>query len=127
MSCLFVLALLKSLLSLLLALSLVLADKLWRAVLDEVAAVVETGPLGETVGDVHDTLAVEHVASEDRVSIIFREMGLEDCIPGLEVGLVLVVLEVNQAGEEQDHVSTLVHDGTVAVGAANLAGKLVLD
>jgi len=34
---------------------------------------------------------------------------------------------VNQAGEEQDHVSALVHDGTVAVGAANLAGKLVLD
>lgn len=51
----------------------------------------------------------------------------EDCIPGLEVGLVLVGLEVNQAGEEQDHVSTLVHDGTVAEGAANLAGKLVLN
>ena len=64
MSCLFVLAFVESLLSLLLTLSLVLADKLWGAVLDEVAAVVETGPLGETVRNVHDTLAVEHVASE---------------------------------------------------------------
>lgn len=34
---------------------------------------------------------------------------------------------MDQAGEEQDHVSTLVHDGTVAEGAANLAWKLVLD
>lgn len=48
-------------------------------------------------------------------------------IPRLEVGLVLVVLEVNKTGEEQDHVSTLVHDGTVTEGAADLAGKLVLD
>jgi hypothetical protein len=62
-TCLFVLAFVESLLSLGLALSLVLADKLWGAVLDEVAAVVETRPLGETVRDVHDTLAVEHVAS----------------------------------------------------------------
>ena len=104
-----------------------LADKLWGAVLDEVAAIVETGPLGETVGDVHDTLAVEHVASAEEFSMIIRDTGLRDCIPRLEVGLVLVVLKVNQAGEEQDHVSTLVHDGTVAVGAANLAGKLMLN
>jgi hypothetical protein len=62
-TCLFVLAFVESLLSLGLTLSLVLADKLWGAVLDEVAAVVETRPLGETVRDVHDTLAVEHVAS----------------------------------------------------------------
>lgn len=48
-------------------------------------------------------------------------------IPRLEVGLVLVVLEVNKTGEEQDHVSTLVHDGTVTEGAANLARELVLD
>jgi hypothetical protein len=34
---------------------------------------------------------------------------------------------VDQAGEEQDHVSALVHDGTVAERAANLAGKLVLN
>lgn len=63
MSYLFVLAFVESLLSLGLTLSLVLADELWGAVLDEVAAVVETRPLGETVRDVHDTLAIEHVAS----------------------------------------------------------------
>lgn len=51
----------------------------------------------------------------------------QDCIPGLEVGLVLIGLEVDQTGEQQDHVSTLVHDGTMAEGAANLARKLVLD
>lgn len=55
------------------------------------------------------------------------ESGLEECIPRLEVGLVLVILQVNQAGEEQDHVSTLIHDRTVAEGAADLARKLVLD
>lgn len=51
----------------------------------------------------------------------------ESCIPGLEVGLVLVGLKVDQTGEEEDHVSTLVHNRTVAEGAANLARKLVLD
>jgi hypothetical protein len=126
-TCLFVLAFVESLLSLGLTLSLVLADKLWGAVLDEIALVVKTGPLGETVRDIHDTLAVEHVASEQQVSMIARNMDLRVCIPRLEVCLVLVVLKVNQAGEEQDHVSTLVHDRTVAEGAANLARKLVLD
>ena len=58
---------------------------------------------------------------------MIRDVSLGYCVPRLEVGLVLIVLEVNQAGEEQDHVSALVHDGTVAEGAANLAGKLVLD
>ena len=76
MSCLFVLTLLESLLSLLLTLSLVFADKLWGAVLDEVAAVVETRPLGETVRNVHDTLAVEHVTSEENVSIVMRKKHL---------------------------------------------------
>ena len=42
MTCLFVLAFVESLLSLGLTLSLVLADKLWGTVLDEVAAVVKT-------------------------------------------------------------------------------------
>jgi len=47
--------------------------------------------------------------------------------PRLEVGLVLVRLEVNQAGEEQDHVPALVHDGAVAEVAADLAGQLVFN
>jgi hypothetical protein len=129
--CLFVLAFVELLLSLGLTLSLVLANKLWRAVLNELTLVVEAGPLGETVRDVHNTLTVEHVASGTEVSMMMMmmliEAGLEDYIPRLEVGLVLIILEVDQAGEEQDHVSALVHDGTVAEGAANLAGKLVLD
>ena len=48
-------------------------------------------------------------------------------LPGLEVGLVLVGLEVDQAREQEDHVSALVHDGAVTKAAANLAWKLVLD
>lgn len=47
--------------------------------------------------------------------------------PRLEVRLVLVGLEVDQAGEQQDHVPALVHDRTVAERAADLARKLVLD
>lgn len=53
----------------------------------------ETGPLGESVGNVNDALAVEHVQA------------------GLELSLVLVALEVDERGEEQDHVAALVHDG----------------
>lgn len=45
----------------------------------------------------------------------------------LELLLVLIALEVHERGEEQDHVATLVHDGRVAVVAADLAGQLVLD
>jgi hypothetical protein len=69
-TCLFVLAFVESLLSLGLTLSLVLADELWGAVLDEITLVVETGPLGKTVRDVHDTLTVEHVASEEQISMM---------------------------------------------------------
>jgi len=63
----------------------------------------------------------------NNISVMIWDTDLKYCIPRLEVGLVLVVLKVNQTGEEQDHVSTLVHDGTVAERATNLAGKLVLD
>lgn len=45
----------------------------------------------------------------------------------LEVLLVLLTLELDQAREEQDHVAAFVHDGAVAELAANLAWKLVLD
>jgi hypothetical protein len=74
-TCLFVLAFVESLLSLGLTLSLVLTDKLWGAVLDELALVVETSPLGETVRDVHDTLTVEHVASEKEISMTMIGLG----------------------------------------------------
>jgi len=69
----------------------------------------ETGPLWQPVGDVDDTLAVEHVAAR------------------LELLLVLIALEVHERGEEQDHVAALVHDGRVAEVAADLAWQLVLD
>lgn len=73
MTCLFVLALVELLLSLGLTLSLVLADKVWGAVLNQVASVVETRPLGKTIGNVHDTLAVEHVASGYDVRMMIKE------------------------------------------------------
>jgi hypothetical protein len=34
---------------------------------------------------------------------------------------------VHERREEQDHVAALVHDGRMAEGAADFAGKLVLD
>lgn len=34
---------------------------------------------------------------------------------------------MDQAGEQQNHVAALIHDRAVAVAAADLAGKLVLD
>lgn len=45
----------------------------------------------------------------------------------LELLLVLVALEVDEGGEEQDHVAALVHDGRVAVIASDLAGELVFN
>lgn len=44
---------------------------------------------------------------------------------GVEVLPLARVLEVNERGEEQDHVAALVHDGRAAVGAGDLAGELV--
>jgi hypothetical protein len=106
---LLVLTLFKLLLPLLLPLPLELPDLLGRAVLDQIAAVAQPTPLGQTIRDIHDALAVEHVAAR------------------LEEGLVLVRLEVDERGEQQDHVAALVHDGRVAEGAAHFAGQLVLD
>lgn len=48
-------------------------------------------------------------------------------LPRLEERLVLVRLEMDQAGEQQDHVASLIHDGAVAEGTAHLARQLVLD
>jgi hypothetical protein len=47
-------------------------------------------------------------------------------LPGSEVLLVLLALELDERREEQDHVPALVHDGAVAERAADLAGQLVL-
>ena len=97
------------LLTLLLPLPLQLPDLLRRAILNQITLIINTRPLRQAVGDVHNALAVEHVAAR------------------LEVRLVLVGLEVNQGWEEEDHVAPLVHDGAVAEGAAHFAGQLVLD
>lgn len=101
--------LLHLLLTLLLALPLKLPDLLRRRVLNKITLVVDTAPLGQTIWDIHNALAVEHVTA------------------GLEVRLIFVGLEVDERGEEQDHVAALVHDGAVAVRAAHFAGQLVLD
>ena len=45
---------------------------------------------------------------------------------GIEVLPLARVLEVDERGEEQDHVAALVHDGRAAVSAGDLAGELVL-
>jgi len=60
---LLVLALFKTLFPLLLALAKVLSNLLRWRVLNEVALLVEAGPLGQTIGDVDAALAVEHVES----------------------------------------------------------------
>lgn len=66
-----VLALLEPLIALLLTLALILSHKIGWTVFDEVALLAQAAPLGETVWDVHDALAVEHVAPERaNVSII---------------------------------------------------------
>lgn len=41
--------------------------------------------------------------------------------------MILLGLEMDQAGEQQNHVAALVHDGTMAVRAADFAGELVFD
>jgi hypothetical protein len=46
-------------------------------------------------------------------------------IPGSKVLLVLLALELDERREEKDHVAALVHDGTVAEGAADFAGEFV--
>ena len=123
----FVLALLESLLALSLSLPLVLLDELWWTVFNEITVTVDSSPLWKSVRNVHDSLVVEHVASVTISRWNNDTLNCCSCSPWLEVCLVLVGLQVNQAREEQDHVPSLVHDRTVAVVAANFARKLVLD
>ena len=66
---LLVVALLELLPSLLFALALELLHHLRWAILNQVALIVETTPLWQTVRNVHDALAVEHMASAIKVSI----------------------------------------------------------
>ncbi len=46
-------------------------------------------------------------------------------IPDVEVLTFLGRFEIDEGGEQEDHVAAFVHDGGAAVGAADLAGQLV--
>ena len=46
-------------------------------------------------------------------------------VRGREVLFVFLGLEVDERWEEQDHISTLIHDGRAAVGATDFARELV--
>ena len=98
----FVLALVELLLSLGLTLSLVLADKVWWAVLDKIAGVVETRPLGQTIRNVHDTLAIEHVASEHVVRMMIENMRCDKiAYLGLKLALSSSVLRWTKLGKSK--------------------------
>jgi len=45
----------------------------------------------------------------------------------LEVGFVLIGLQMDQGREQEDHVASLIHNGGMAERAADLARQLVLD
>jgi hypothetical protein len=107
---LFVLALLKLFIPPLLPLALKRPNQFRRRILNQLAllALIEARPLGQPIGHIHHPLSIKHVTA------------------GFEVRAILVVLEVDEGGEDEDHVAPLVHDGRVAVGAADLAGELVL-
>lgn len=96
-------------LPLLLSLSFELLNLFWWAVLNQIRHFVDATPLGQAVWDVHNPLAVEHMATRFEVSLVFFR------------------LEVNQGRKKKDHIATFVHDRRMAVRAANLAGKLVFD
>jgi len=68
-----------------------------------------TGPLGQPIRNINNPLTVEHVAARS------------------ELVLGLLGLEVHERGEQENHIAALVEDGRVAVVAAHLAGKIVLD
>jgi hypothetical protein len=103
------LSLLEFLRPLFLAFALQFLNLLLGAVLDQIALAIDATPLWQSVRNVHDTLSVKHVA------------------PWFEVFLVFVGFQVDEGGEEEDHVASFVHDGGVAEGAADFAGELVRD
>lgn len=119
----------EALLTLLLPLPRELLDLLWRRVFNKIAVLVQARPLGQTIRDVNATLAVEHVASMQNVSTDFKAnyQVTRHNSPRREVLLLLLTLEFDQRREKQDHIAALIHDGAVAVRAADFAGQLVLD
>jgi len=96
-------------LAILLTLPLILLHQLGRTILDQLARLVQSCPLRQAIGNVHDTLTVEHVA------------------PRLKIELRLIVWEVNQAREQQDHILSLIHDRAMTERASHFARQLVLN
>jgi hypothetical protein len=57
----------------------------------------------------------------------FRGRQVRNHVLCCKLALLGVGLEVDERGEEQDHIPPLVHDGRVAEGAAHFARQLVRD
>ena len=53
------------------------------------------------------------------------EINQPGTLRGLEILLILFALKVDESREQQDHVTSLVHDGCPAICAANLARQFV--
>lgn len=79
-------------------------------VVDLVAHKVQSRPLVHPIFDIADALGVEHVAGRFECLAAFRSVDT-----------------FNEGGEEEDHVSAFVHDGSAAKGAGDFAGKFVFD
>ena len=120
-----------------LPLALHLLNHLRRAVLNELALVIDACPLRQTVRDVDHSLRVEHVASTSEA--LHQPAGplciryeCESCeyweynSPWLKLIPYLLILHVDQARKQQDHVLPFVHDRAVAVLASHFAGEHVL-
>jgi len=76
-------------------------------ILNQIAVVVHTRPLGLPIWNIDDPLRIEHVALRSELLPVFRALELDKC------------------REQQDHISTLIHDRRAAVCAADLARQLV--
>ncbi len=75
--------------------------------LQQLAVVIDSTPLRFSVVDIQHPSGVEHVAADVEIFAVFR------------------TFEVDEGGKQEDHVAALVHDGSAAVGAANLAREFV--
>lgn len=115
------------LVSLFLTLPLQLVDGFLGAVLDQITVVVDTTPLWLSIRDVKYASRVKHVAAGEGsvMTIDWGAGGSTEFLPDFKVLSILGSLEVDQGREQQDHVSSFVHDGSSAVGTADLARQLV--
>ena len=110
---------------------------------NQLAVIVDAAPLGQSVVDVDHAAGVEHVATArpHRKLANCNQLGPVEptlrtgnggrgkhkhpYLPGTKVLFILIVLEVDQGREEEDHIAPFIHDRRAAVRAADFAGKLV--